>query len=131
MADIAFLLLIFFMVTTVFDVDKTTVELPHSQTQEELERGSAVVVVARDASRPNEQLYRFSDGEEQSRTVRLDELPALVDGALARFAARRKQHQFVVKADGDAPYRAVDQVLQVLRDRGAVNVFLLTRPREG
>ena len=40
MADIAFLLIIFFMVTTVHEVDRTSVNLPLAQSREEAEKGS-------------------------------------------------------------------------------------------
>ena len=48
MADIAFLLIIFFMVTTVHEVDRTSVNLPLAKIREEAEKGSAIVVLAKD-----------------------------------------------------------------------------------
>ena len=129
MADIAFLLIIFFMVTTVFDVDRSSVKLPTSETQVDLERGAAVVVVARDPVDPDRVVYRFSDGIDLSAVVRRDQLPGLIDGALDRFASDRQEHRFVVKAGGALPYRRIDETLELLRDRGATNVFLLTATR--
>ena len=75
---------------------------------------------------PGEQVYKFSDGKEQSRTIALDELPALVEASLIRFGKERRPHLFVIKADGSTPYRRVDGVIQLLRDNGASNIFLLT-----
>ena len=81
MADIAFLLIIFFMVTTVFDVDRSSVEPPESMTQEEFERGAAVVVVSTREGSESAPVYRFSAGEDMSVVIQLDELPALIDDA--------------------------------------------------
>ncbi len=67
MADIAFLLIIFFMVTTVHEVDRTSVNLPLSITRTEAEKGSAIVVLARDKF--GELFYMFSDGKNMSHSV--------------------------------------------------------------
>ena len=67
MADIAFLLIIFFMVTTVHDVDRTSVNLPLAKTREDAEKGSALVVLARDKF--GELYYMFSDGKNMSHSV--------------------------------------------------------------
>ena len=50
MADIAFLLIIFFMVTTVHEVDRTSVNLPVAKIREEAEKGAAIVVMGKDKS---------------------------------------------------------------------------------
>ena len=67
MADIAFLLIIFFMVTTVHEVDRTSVNLPLAKIREEAEKGSAIVVLAR--GKDGELLYKFSDGKNMSHLV--------------------------------------------------------------
>ena len=46
MADIAFLLIIFFMVTTTHEVDRTSVNLPAAVIREKAEQGAAIVVMA-------------------------------------------------------------------------------------
>ena len=51
MADIAFLLIVFFMVTTVFQVDRTEVKLPESMIRMDVPRdggGSAYIVTTDD-----------------------------------------------------------------------------------
>ena len=63
MADIAFLLIVFFMVTTTISVDRTTVQLPTSMERGETPKDSAVIVVEENG------VVHFSDGEEGSRVV--------------------------------------------------------------
>ncbi|MHC5024996.1 MAG: ExbD/TolR family protein, partial [Planctomycetota bacterium] len=70
MADIAFLLIIFFMVTTVHEVDRTSVNLPTAVMREEAEKGAAIVVLAKEAKDGVESLvYKFSDGKAMSKLV--------------------------------------------------------------
>ena len=47
MADIAFLLIIFFMVTTAFTLDHTPMELPETEQQQQTIKGSAVISITR------------------------------------------------------------------------------------
>ena len=123
MADIAFLLIIFFMVTTVHDVDRTNVALPSSFVQTENEKGSAVVVVHKD--RNGMIVYKFSDGAEQSTEV---PSPREIYLEATRITAQESDRQFIIKADGDLRYELVDEVLDNLRQAGASRLLLLTQP---
>src|SRR5210317_605726 len=67
MADIAFLLIIFFMVTTVHELDRTSVNLPLAKSREEAEKGSAIVVL--NVLSNGQYEYKFSDGENQSHQI--------------------------------------------------------------
>jgi biopolymer transport protein ExbD len=118
MADIAFLLIIFFMVTTAFSIDRTAMELPETKEQEQAPKGAAVIAVAVDGS------IRFSAGEEDTQPV--DGMAGLVQ-AIRRTAAANTLHPFTIKADRQTPYRVIDQVLEELRAAGARNVTLLSR----
>jgi biopolymer transport protein ExbD len=118
MADIAFLLIIFFIVTTAYSLDKTPMELPQTKEQEQTPKGAAVIAIARDES------IRFSAGEEDTQPV--DGVPALVQ-AIRQLAAANQLHPFSIKADRQAPYRVIDQVLEELRLAGARNVTLLSQ----
>jgi biopolymer transport protein ExbD len=118
MADIAFLLIIFFMVTTAFSLDRTPMELPQTREQQQVPKGAAIIAITRDGS------FRFSAGEEDTRPVAgIEELGQ----ALRRVAAANSLHPFVIKADRLVPYRAIDQVLEQLRAARAQNVSLLSR----
>lgn len=122
MSDIAFLLVVFFMVTTVFQVDKTDVKLPNSQVREEVPRGSAFIVIHQDLE-SGEYEYRFSTGEENSR--QLMDLGELYN-EVAMMTAVSKNYRFTLKADGYLPYEKIDEVIQLLMKAEAINVILLT-----
>ena len=118
MADIAFLLIIFFMVTTAFSIDRTPMELPQTREQEQVPKGSAIVSITRDGS------LRFSPGEEDTQPVAG---MAQLDSAIRRVTSATTLHAFVVKADRQVPYRIIDEVLERLRQAGAENVSLLSQ----
>ncbi len=117
MADIAFLLIIFFMVTTVFTVDRTNVNLPLSEKREEVPKGAAVITITID------QMMKFSGGREESFVISSAE--DLISLAAAEVA-KNSLHPFVVKADGEVPYRAVDEVMDRLKQAGVQVMILLT-----
>lgn len=120
MADIAFLLIIFFMVTTVYDVDRTNVRLPSSNIRVQNEKGSAIVVLHEEKGQIQ---YKFSDGEKVSYLVSGPQDISLEAGRIVYGDPTR---QFVVKADGDLRYELVDEMLDTLRRAGVSNVLLLT-----
>ena len=63
MADIAFLLIIFFMVTTAYSLDRTAMELPTTEQQEQTAKGAAIISITEDET------FRFSEGKEDVRLV--------------------------------------------------------------
>ncbi|RPJ63268.1 MAG: hypothetical protein EHM24_24655, partial [Acidobacteria bacterium] len=63
MADIAFLLIIFFMVTTAYSLDRSALELPETAEQQQAPKGAALIVVAADDA------FRFSAGEKDAAPV--------------------------------------------------------------
>jgi biopolymer transport protein ExbD len=75
MADITFMLIIFFVLTTTFSVDKTTVDLPDSISRHEAAQQSALVLIHIEYDRssgtavPAVLHYRYSDGMLQSWEV--------------------------------------------------------------
>jgi biopolymer transport protein ExbD len=118
MADIAFLLIIFFMVTTAYSLDRTSMELPQTKQQEQAQKGAAMIAVTEDG------IFRFSAGEEDTQVV--DGIGGLAD-AIRRVTASNRLHPFLIKADRRVKYRVIDQVLEQLRSAGAENVTLLSR----
>ena len=118
MADIAFLLIIFFMVTTAFTLDRTAMELPETQQQEQTQKGSAIISITEDGT------FRFSEGKEDVRLV--EGIGGLAE-AIRGVTATNRLHPFVIKADRRVKYRVIDQVLEQLRSAGAENVTLLSR----
>jgi biopolymer transport protein ExbD len=118
MADIAFLLVIFFMVTTAYSLDRTPMDLPETMAQEQSAKGAAVVAITRDEA------IRFSAGEEDTQLVEgIEGLGAAIRGV----TATNRQHPFTIKADRQTPYRVIDAVLEQLRAAGAENVTLLSQ----
>jgi biopolymer transport protein ExbD len=118
MADIAFLLIIFFMVTTAYSIDRTPMQLPQTREQQQVPKGAAIISITRDGA------LRFSPGEEDTRPV--GDMAEL-DSAIRRVAAANSLHAFIVKADRQVPYRVIDEVLERLRQGGAQNVSLLSQ----
>ena len=124
MADIAFLLIIFFMVTTVHEVDRTSVNLPLAKIREEAEKGAAIVVMAKD--KDDNLVYKFSDGEAMSTLVGGPEDIYLEASRLTYVDSTK---QFVLKADGKIHFEKVDELLDQMRRGGVQNVLLLTQQK--
>ena len=125
MADIAFLLIIFFMVTTVHEVDRTQVDLPKSRERTEAEKGAAVVVLVKDPD-TGALSYKFSDGEAMTAVVGGPEDVYL---EASRLTYADAQQQFILKADGTVHFEKVDELLDQMRRGGVQNVLLLTQQR--
>ena len=120
MADIAFLLIVFFMVTTNITVDRTRVSLPTSMERTEVPKDAAVIAIEESG------VVHFSDGEEQSRVINMsDILPA------AAFVMEKNSLKFfILKADGNAEYQFVDEVMENLRQANVRNIAMLTGQEE-
>lgn len=117
MADIAFLLIIFFMVTTAYSIDRTPMELPQTREQQQVPKGAAIIAVTRDGE------LRFSSGEEDTRPVAdIEELVV----SIRQLTAANTLHAFIVKADRDVPYVFIDALLEQLEAARAENVSLLS-----
>ncbi len=117
MADIAFLLIIFFMVTITFEVDKTQLTLPQSQIRLEVPKKSAYISVTEDGT------IRVSSGEEISVIV---PGPEDVVSFAASVIAQDPDKVFVIKADAATRYQLVDRVIDALKQSKAKTIFLLS-----
>lgn len=126
MADIAFLLIIFFMVTTVHEVDRTSVNLPLSGTRVESEKGAAIVVLAKDKF--GELFYMFSDGKQMSVSLNG---PEEIYHEASTITYRDETTQFILKADGDVRFEKIDELLDTLRRADVQNVLLLAAQKTG
>lgn len=116
MGDIAFLLLIFFMATTIFKTEEgIEVRLPRSET--------AV------GQKKDEVLHIWIDRNGRvwinDRYVAGEQL----HDAVARAAAARPGLVVAFNADERAPYRAVAVVLEQLKEANAVHVSFTSEPR--
>ena len=123
MADIAFLLIIFFMLTTSFSPERTSVSLPESEIRTEVSKDAAIVAIS-----PQGEIS-FTDGDQPAFTLaNIAELGQYVKALVA--AIPRKE--FLIKADREVRYQLVDGVLEQLRTNGARRIGLLTerKPKE-
>ncbi len=119
MADIAFLLIIFFMLTTSFSPERTSVKLPESLIRTEVTEEASIIAVTADGK------IFFTSGEETSEPLSgPEELGAIIKQIVELIPNK----EFVIKADRNAKYKEVDAVLDALRTNGAKRIGLLTRP---
>ena len=117
MADIAFLLIIFFMVTSIDQPDKTSLKLPKSFQREEIPRGAAFISV------DPEGMVRFSAGKEPSQLVQDSEE---IYYKAVQLVAFNPQYDFIIKAENRMEYRFVHELIDALRRAKATSVWLLT-----
>ncbi len=116
MADIAFLLIVFFMITTVFQVDKTVLTLPASVVRSEVVKGSAFVVVTEDG------YIKVSDGKEDTHPIDAsDVLSFAVD-----LMSKDPEHHVVLKVDKHVKWHVVDKILEQLEQARVKNLQFLT-----
>lgn len=119
MSDIAFLLIIFFMLTTSFSPERTSVQLPESIVRSEVTDQASIIAIKEDGT------IMFTSGEEQAYEMTgPNELGQVAEEIISLV----KDKEFVIKADRNVPYQMVDSVLDALRSNGVTNIGLLTRP---
>ncbi len=115
MADIAFLLLIFFMVTTVFKKDKgLRIELPTAATTERLvkQRGLAAVWV-----------NKYGKITVDDNFVR----PKQIVPIMRRKIAEEPGLIVLIKSDKNAKYGVIEQVMDALKEAQAYRVVFVTK----
>jgi biopolymer transport protein ExbD len=117
MADIAFLLIIFFMVTFSAEVDRAQVSLPKTMLRTEVPKQAAYISVTEAG------VIRVSSGEEISTVV-----PGVEDvvSFAATTVASEPSKEFVIKADANVPYRTVDRVIDALKQAKVEVIYLLS-----
>ena len=118
MADIAFLLIIFFMVTFTAEVDRSQVILPRTMLRVEVPKQAAYISITEPG------VIRVSSGEEMSQLV-----PGVEDvvSFAASVVANEPGKEFVIKADSNVPYRTVDRVIDALKQARVEVIYLLSQ----
>ena len=120
MADVVFLLIVFFALTYTVSPDITRVQLPETMVRTEIPRESAIISIA---SPEDRQVIRLSTGREVA-------MPISTDDEIASFAslmiAVDPDQAFVVKADRGVRYERIDTVLDALKQANAKQVYLLS-----
>ncbi len=121
MADIAFLLTIFFILTTASSVDKTYLKLPQAYEREEImDKQAAYIVVDKYG------VIKFSSGLEQSRDIDIQNLLEIINITLKKSPNK----QFVIKADRNVKYAVIEQILDNLQDANVNKIYLLAEPKK-
>ena len=122
MADIAFLLIIYFMLTTSFSPVKMSVDLAEAANRAEVEQQAAVIAIGIDGQ------IEVSDGlAPGNRLNSLDEL----DGFVNEVVTVEPTKQFIIKADRNVRYDTFNGVYERLRTHGARRIALLTETKKG
>lgn len=117
MADIAFLLIIFFMVTFNLEKDKTQVALPKTDLRFEVPKIAAYVSITEQGQ------VRVTDGESASTLMqRLDD----IDSFAANLKAAYPDRPVILKADSQVAYKTVDRVLDALKLAKIEQIYLLS-----
>jgi biopolymer transport protein ExbD len=120
MADVVFLLIVFFVLTYAVSPDLTRVKLPKTVVRTETPRDAAVISIA---SPEDRQVIVFSTGRDIGLPVSTDE--EIVSFASNMVAANQDQ-ACAVKADSAVRYERIDTVLDALKEANASLVFLLS-----
>ena len=117
MADIAFLLLIFFLVTTTFPKDKgLAIVLPEQgETQEVSQKNILHIIV-----NPTGAVTIRRGESQQEQTVRPDDVEAI----WRQDVAQNENLIAAVKTHPDAPYRFMIDVLDALQSAGSERISL-------
>ena len=125
MADIVFLLIVFFVLTYKVEVDRTKMDLPDTWIRIKVPEKAAVISISPPDANPPLTI-RVSTGEEMS-------LPVSTDEEVVTFAstevARNPNKEFIIKADDQVPYERVDVVLDALKQSKVKYIFLLSEQR--
>jgi biopolymer transport protein ExbD len=120
MADIAFLLIVFFMVTITFEKDKTQVALPKTELRLEVPKIAAYISVTEQGQ------IRVTNGEYMSTLVqRVDDVDSFAANLVASYPGR----PVVLKADGNVPYRHIDRIIDSLKQAKVELIYLLSEQK--
>ncbi len=118
-ADIAFLLLVFFMVTSVLDSDPDVpIALPDVPGGEQLNKKIANLYLSNDSSKS---VY--------FNTMRMT-LPEAIAQVRAKLASN-PDLKVLIHADKDLTYNEVDKAFEMLRETGALKISLVTQTTQG
>ena len=117
MADIAFLLIIFFMLTTSFSPVKMSVDLAEAMSREEVDKDAAIIAIGLNGE------MEISNGINPGNRINgLDELDLFIQEVLVQDPTK----QFIIKADRNIRYEMFNAVYEKLRNNNCRRIALLT-----
>src|SRR5712692_7414691 len=121
MVDVAFLLLIFFMLTTQFKPpEKDKITLPESNSEAKSPE-SEIITIAVTAKKPeygNQPHVRVNyrkNGQEESQEIPADMVKDRMAGVLSSARAANPAARMIVKMDKDAPYGVMADLMPALQ----------------
>jgi biopolymer transport protein ExbD len=117
MADIAFLLIIFFMLTTSFSPVKMSVDLAQAMSREEVDKDAAIIAIG-----PGGEMEISNGINPGTRINSMDELDLFIQEVLVQDPTK----QFIVKADRNIRYDVFNAVYEKLRNNNCRRIALLT-----
>lgn len=112
MIDMVFLLLIFFMLTSVFSLPAVQANLPDSTTSESIKADDAVVTVKEDGT-------LFLDGRKTDKFHLKLFLKEQIDGGGSKTV--------IISSDRTADFALIMNVMDISREAGAESVSFLTK----
>jgi len=126
MSDIAFLLIVFFMITSTFPVDRSFVNLPGAELRFQVEDKSAAWIIAYQSNR--NVFLKVSDGKSMSQPLE-EQKPFPVDRLEAwvyRQSVDNPGQLFLLKVDKSISYFWVDKIIMAIKNANTVRniVFL-------
>jgi len=120
MADIAFLLIIFFMLTTSFSPVKMSVDLAEAINRQEVDKDAAIIAIGAAG------VMEISNGIQTGNRINsLDELDLFVKEIVGLDPTK----QFIIKADRNIRYETFNAVYEKLRNNNCRRIALLTEAR--
>lgn len=123
MADVVFLLIVFFILTYTVSPDLTHVTLPRTVLQTEVPKEAAIISISSPADR---EVIRLSTGREMALPVASDEE---ISSFVANLIAEKRDQAFVIKADHGVRYERIDTVLDSLKRADATVIYLLSEQK--
>ena len=120
--DVMLVLLIIFMVTAPLVTQGVKVDLPQAAAQALPDDSQPPLI----ASIDKQGQYFLNVGASVDSPLNENEMKALV---MAQLAANENV-QFVVKGDGDVPYKSVIDLMVLLQEAGVPSLGLMTEPEE-
>ena len=120
--DVMLVLLIIFMVTAPLITQGVKVDLPQAVAQALPDDSKPPLI----ASIDKQGRYFLNVGTSFESPLSADEMKALVSAQLALD----ENVQFVVKGDGDVPYKSVIDLMVLLQNAGVPSLGLMTEPEE-